>query len=117
MVGFDWRQGGPRGDFPTDLFRVRWTGSVNPPATGLYTFHTRSDDGVRLWLSGILVIDDWAARPVEENQVTVLLLSGIPVDVRLEYFEDIADASMSLSWSGPNIPRQLVPGRFLRPAP
>jgi hypothetical protein len=122
VIGFDWRSGGPELEglqpvFPEDQFQVRWTGTVTAPTTGLYTFYTRSDDGARLWLSGLLAIDDWVSHPVQENQVTVLLVGGIPVDLRLDYFEGGVDAAISLSWAGPNIPKQLVPGRYLRPAP
>jgi hypothetical protein len=45
---------------------VRWTGGVKARYSQLYTFHTNTDDGVRLWVNGQLLIDKWvnqAATP------------------------------------------------------
>jgi|GEM_PF-375894 len=46
-----------------DTFSVRWTGQIQAVATGVHTFHARADDGVRLWVRGQLLIDQWADRP------------------------------------------------------
>ena len=35
-------------------FAARWTGRIDPPASGTYRLTTVSDDGVRLWLDGKL---------------------------------------------------------------
>lgn len=47
-VNFDWGAGSPVAGVGADTFTVRWTGQVQPPANGTYTFTTASDDGVRL---------------------------------------------------------------------
>jgi len=41
---------------------VRWTGYYTPAETGLHTFQTRADDGVRLTVNGVLVQDVWWTR-------------------------------------------------------
>ena len=49
-------------------FAARWTGRVDPPASGTYRLTTVSDDGVRLWLDGKLLIDNWADHaPTEDH--------------------------------------------------
>ncbi len=42
-----------------DTFSVRWSGQVSPRYSQTYTFSTTSDDGVRLWVNGALLIDQW----------------------------------------------------------
>ena len=46
-----------------DDFQVRWTGQVNAPIAGQYNFRTHSDDGVRLFVDGSLIIDSWFDYP------------------------------------------------------
>src|SRR2546422_2552981 len=43
-----------------DQFSVRWTGKVEPKQSGEYAVHTISNDGVRLWVDGKLIVDNWA---------------------------------------------------------
>src|SRR5262249_41356394 len=58
-VDFDWGSGSPDASIGADTFSVRWTGQVQAPSSEIYTFTTTSDDGVRLWINGQLVIDNW----------------------------------------------------------
>ena len=51
-VDFDWGTGSPAAAIGADTFSVRWTGQVQAPFSGTYTFYTVSDDGVRLWVNG-----------------------------------------------------------------
>ncbi len=48
---------GPTG-IGANYFSVRWTGKVWPPASGDYTFYAAGDDGVRLWINGVLLINN-----------------------------------------------------------
>jgi hypothetical protein len=117
VVDFDWRGHAPGEDFPADDFQVRWTGQITPPSTGTYTFSVRSDDGVRLWLGTVLLIDNWTVHPAQVDTATVPLVAGVPYNLRLEYFEAGFDAVISLSWSGPGLPLQRVASHQLTPAP
>ena len=51
-VNFNWGGASPGDPIGVDAFSVRWTGSLTPPESGSYTFGTRTDDGVRLWVAG-----------------------------------------------------------------
>jgi hypothetical protein len=63
-VDFDWGTGAPPGTgLGADNFSVRWTGWVEAKASGVHSFVTNSDDGVRLWVNGALVIDNWTDHP------------------------------------------------------
>src|SRR5262245_52618675 len=58
-INFNWGTGSPASAIGSDTFSVRWTGRVSPRYSETYRFYTTSDDGVRLWVNGQLVIDNW----------------------------------------------------------
>ena len=112
-ISFRWDRGGPiddlisRGEFPADAigsdnFSVRWTGQLVPPVSGRYELSVGANDGFRLFVNGKQVIESWdlSAR-VTSKSVFVNLEAGKPVDVRLEYFEDIRDAEVRFGWRLP----------------
>ncbi len=101
-VNFDWGTGSPlAGTVNADNFSVRWVSSDVAPSTGTYTFQTVADDGVRLWVNGTQVINDWTQHPPTARTGTINLTAGGPLNIRLEYFEAGGGASVSLSWKRP----------------
>jgi parallel beta-helix repeat protein len=117
QVSFNWREGGPEQGFPVDQFSVRWTGRVRPRYSEVYTFITASDDGVRLWVDGQLLIDNWRHQPTESWSGTTRLplQAGRPYDLRLEYFEGGLTARAGLSWKSPRQVQEVLPGERLSP--
>ena len=75
QIDFDWGTGSPRSDIPADNFSVRWTNTF-PLDGGLYRFTTETDDGVRLYVDGKLVIDKWRLQPVTKYSAEVRLNKG-----------------------------------------
>jgi glucose/arabinose dehydrogenase len=114
-VDFRWENGSPDAALDINTFSVRWTGSVVPRYSETYTFHTQSNDGVRLWVDGKLLIDDWNVHATTENRGTVTLQAGRAHALRLEYFEQTGVALMRLHWSSPSQRKQLIPREQLRP--
>jgi PA14 domain/CotH kinase protein/Lamin Tail Domain/Chitobiase/beta-hexosaminidase C-terminal domain/Putative Ig domain/Divergent InlB B-repeat domain len=89
-----------------DGFSVRWSGQLRAPVSGEYTLRTRSDDGVRVWLGGNLVIDHWSAHSqTDRTAAAVTLAAGERIDIRVEYFDDRGDATMRLLWLPPGAPQ------------
>ena len=115
-VDFNWRGGRPAVGVPADGFSVRWEGEVQAPATGAFTFHLRSDDGARLWVDGRLVIDDWGPHGEHTARGVAPLAAGQRYPIVLEYREESGAALVRLLWSGPGVPRQVVPASSLFPA-
>ncbi len=111
-VDFLWGSGSPSSSVNVDGFSARWTGVVVPAAAGNYTFYVSSDDGVRLWVNGVLLIDEWVNRGTTENSASILLPAGQPADIRLEYFENTGDAEVRFSWSGPSLAKEIVPAGY-----
>jgi len=91
----NWGLGSPGPGVPKDHFSARWT----QPLTfrgGVYRFTTYTDDGVRLWVDGRLVIDSW--RPMRGYRSATVRLSEGTHDVRMEYYERTGAALARLTW-------------------
>ncbi|MFP2930737.1 PA14 domain-containing protein [Pyxidicoccus sp. 3LG] len=117
QVDFEWEYGRPAGTALSgdDNFSVRWTGSLTAPVTGLYTFTTSTDDGVRLWVGGQSVINNWNLQndfdPLSSG--TVSLTAGQSYALVMEYFEGPGLAHAQLFWEYPGQARVLVPASAL----
>jgi MSHA biogenesis protein MshQ len=101
-VDFNWRTGSPAAGIGADTFSIRWEGYVTAVEGGAYRFRTVSDDGVRLWVNGQLVIDDWSGDGRRSNTTGAInLAAGQTVSIRMEYFENTGRALASLQWRRP----------------
>jgi hypothetical protein len=100
----------------TDTFSARWTGHVVPEYSETYTFYTQSDDGVRLWVNGQPIINNWTPHKATEDSGTVALKAGEKYDLWLEYFQGTGGAQLQLAWSSPSQEKQVIPAsRFFYP--
>jgi hypothetical protein len=96
---------------------VRWLGTLTPQFTEHYTFHTVTDDGVRLYLNTNLLIDAWNEQPQSRDHVSVpmVLYAGLKYDFRMEMFDNAARAVAKLYWSSPSTPRTIIPRACFTP--
>ena len=115
-VNFDWGTSGPGafGIGPYN-FSARWTGTVEAPVTGTYTFTTKSDDGVRLSVNGATVISDWTDHAPTVDSGTVSLTAGQKVPITMDYYQNGGGAVAKLSWSYPGTAQQVIPQTRLYP--
>ncbi|HTX18097.1 MAG TPA: glycoside hydrolase family 3 C-terminal domain-containing protein [Bacteroidota bacterium] len=100
-VDFDWGFGSPAPGIGVDSFSVRWTGTLTPTESGLFEISTATDDGVRLYINGKLVIDDWGIHAVEARSVECQMEAGKAYEIRMEYFEHTAGAVARLGLVSP----------------
>ena len=98
VINYNWGTGGPGNGIPNDNFSVRWTGRFTFLA-GSQTFTTRSDDGVRLWVDSVLVVDFWTDHGPTTRTGTRTMTAG-DHDVRVEYYEKTVGALIEVSWTG-----------------
>ncbi|HZY43785.1 MAG TPA: PA14 domain-containing protein, partial [Anaerolineae bacterium] len=82
-VNFDWNVGSPFMFIPADYFSARWTRSLLFAAK-TYRFTVRADDGVRLWIDGSLIIEEWHSAAPSAYARDVTLGAGWHA-IRLEY--------------------------------
>jgi nitrous oxidase accessory protein NosD len=73
----------PLPNLPRENFALEASGSVGL-APGEYTLRTLSDDGVRVWVDGALVIDDWKPH---ETALDFATLNGGHHDLRVQYYQ------------------------------
>ena len=113
-MNFDWGTGAPASGVTADNFSVRWTGRVEAPVTGNYRFTTVSSDGIRLWVNGQLVINNWTDHNTTTNtSATIALTAGVRYTITLEYYERTGSAVARLQWSYPNQATQAIPASRL----
>jgi hypothetical protein len=58
-INFNWSSTPPSPSIGLTNYVVRWTGAVQPQFNETYTFYTTTDDGVRLWVNGQLLVNEW----------------------------------------------------------
>jgi hypothetical protein len=108
-VNFDWGSGNPGSPINSDNFSVKWSGQIQPSYSENYTFKTRSDDGIRLWINGTRIINNWTDHSVTSNTGTINLTAGVKYNIVLEYYENGGSAVAQLYWSSRSQEEQIVP--------
>jgi PA14 domain len=115
-VDFDWGVGSPDPTIAADTFSIRWTGWVKAAVTGTYTFTTNSDDGVRLWVNGQLLVDKWILQgATKHHSVGIQLEADHKYALKLEYFENGGAAVIQLLWTPPSQVEGIIPTAHLYP--
>ena len=112
-VNFDWGTGRPDSRVGVDNFSVRWSGQIEARFSELYTFNTRSDDGVRLFINGQLIIDQFTDQAATNHTGQIFLEAGVLYDIRMEYYEATGEAEARLRWSSASQDFQVVPRSLL----
>jgi len=101
-IDFDWGTGAPGTGVTADNFSARWSGRLIVPVSGTYRFQTESDDGVRLTVNGVRLIDNWTDHaPTLDTGAGINLVAGTQVDIVAEYYERGGGALMRLRWMMP----------------
>lgn len=95
-IDFDWKTGAPAPGVPADRFSVRWTRTATF-TEGLYLFRAMVDDGVRVYVDGMLLIDDWKDGGRRELTADRQLAAGSHT-LRVEYYERGGTAVIRFGW-------------------
>ena len=108
-MDFDFGVDAPVVGVDKDEFTIRWTGQIRADYTQAYTFSLLADNGVRLWVNNVLLIDKWLDAAAEYTAAPINLTAGARYDIKLEYFEKYGGAEVHLTWTGASTPKQVVP--------
>jgi hypothetical protein len=108
--------------YPASCVSVRWTGQFLIDTTGIWTLTARIDDGVRLWVDGVLRLNDWGQNSQHDVSWSGSLSAGWHF-IRFDYHNnngagcgsDDRYAVAKLLWAGPSVSQSIVPSDHLRP--
>jgi YVTN family beta-propeller protein len=100
-VNFSW-PASPGAGVNADNFSARWTGFIEASATGNFRFQTRSNAGVRLWINGNLVVDNWTAHATADNVTgDIAMTKNQRYSVTLEMYDTTSSAVAKFFWMRP----------------
>ncbi len=95
-IDFDWKEGSPfPGQIDKNFFSVRWTRNVYFEG-GTYRFWAWVDDGVRLYVDDIVVVNEWHDQSGKFFG-DATLAPGTHA-VKVEYYENAYTAMISVWW-------------------
>ncbi|HVV72012.1 MAG TPA: chitobiase/beta-hexosaminidase C-terminal domain-containing protein, partial [Verrucomicrobiae bacterium] len=115
VINFNWGNGAPDPKIGADHFTVRWSGSVEPQFNEPYTFYATTDDGVRLYVNGQQIINQWVDQSPTESRGTLALKAQQRYNIEMDYYENGGGAVASLSWSSPSTLKTNIPTSQLYP--
>ena len=91
-----------------DFIFIRFTGFVQIPADGIYTFYAESDDGSQFYIGDDLLIENGGEHPPLEKSETLPLKAG-KHKFRFDYYQGTGGGCVYFRWAGPGFDRQIVP--------
>lgn len=97
QLDYNWGRGSPSSVVPVDIFSARWVGTFNF-AGGDYRFNAISDDGIRVYIDGILVLDRWLNGYQGDVTNTFRNLGAGNHQIVVEYYEAHGDALVRVWW-------------------
>lgn len=84
-LSYNWGYGSPAPAVFADNFSARWTRTFSM-AGGTYRVTARADDGVRVYIDGVLVLDAWQVQAATTHVVDVIIAGGNRT-FTVEFFE------------------------------
>jgi len=114
-VNFSWEAQAPMPRLNNGDFSVLWFGEVEAPVAGDYSFFISTEEGGRLFLKNQHMIERWGKQEAADTSMTLSLKAGEHVAVRMEYFHSTGKGKAKLSWSGPGLPKGIIPADRLYP--
>ncbi len=96
----------------SENYVMRFTGFIDIPADGAYTFYTHSDDGSLLFIDEKEVVNNDGLHASEEKSGKVPLKAG-KHSLRVDYSQGNAGFLLEVTWEGPGFTKQPIPGTAL----
>jgi hypothetical protein len=122
---FHWQPGERVGPgIEQKAFSVRWTGKLYAPVEGIYNFIINTDNGVRLWVDGRLLISSWDVYTLATFKKEIKLAGDRYYDLKIEYNNYMGPAIFRLAWESPvegtatsglphYTPEDVIPAKYL----
>jgi len=91
-----------------DDFGISFTGYLDVPVTGAYTFYTWSDDGVRIWIGNERIINDDTVHASTSYLGTIALAAG-KHPITVGYFDHLGGDILRVAWWTPGYAKEEIP--------
>jgi len=88
-----------------EQYGFRYSGRINVPADGNYTFYIGSDDGSQLFINGSRLINNDGLHGYRERSGLLFLTAGVH-DLVATMFERYGGDNLTVKWTGPGIAKQ-----------
>jgi len=100
-----------------DLYYVlKFSGFIEIPTEGIYTFGTNSNDGSRLFIDDTLVVDNDGPHSMRPLTGIIPLKAGLH-PIQVDYYNSGGSWGLEVTWQGPDIEQQAIPDAVLRRKP
>jgi hypothetical protein len=114
-VDFNWALGQPGPGVPSDNFSARWTRTQSFEAAA-YRFSALADDGIRVYVDGVLQIDQWHTSDGSQTYTKDLLMTAGNHTLEVRYYEGQYGAKVKLTWAKLGTPTATSTATFTRTA-
>jgi len=82
-----------------DSYSVRWTGILNPSETGNLEIGLQGDDGYRLYINNVLLIDNWKKQTFQLLTKEYYFETGNEYNIKVEFYETVGNVRLKLVWN------------------
>jgi hypothetical protein len=97
-LNYNWGYGSPDSTVVVDNFSARWTRYLYMEQAGTYRFTVTSDDGVRVFVDDVKIIDGWWDHAAQTFTADRTLSAGHHL-ARVEFYERGGVAVCQFSWT------------------
>lgn len=122
VIEFNLSEGTPAYNITADQFSARWEGYIRPRYTETYTFVVHHDNGIRLWVNGVLLMDIWQddglgpwTTTTPDLSTTIALTADQFYTIRVDWNEGGGPGEIRLAWQSASETREVVPQERLYP--
>ncbi len=116
-VNFKWGNGIPIRLVDEDEFSVRWEGHILPDYSETYDIRLEAEDGARLWIDDVLLIDTWDLDGYSNTTTQLALQAGQFKKIKIEMVANTGRADIRLFWTSPSLIEEIIPEQNLFYAP
>jgi len=125
LIDFNWVRNSPGYLIVEDHFTATWTGFISSDFSEEYTFSAQVDDGMKLCINEQLVLDLWKPRTEGAGSEAMRndlsksasgkfkFVKGRKYPVKIEFYETIQNAHVSLFWKSKSQSREVIPQKNL----
>ncbi len=90
--------GTPRSGVTADYYVARFTKTFNSTTACNISLQRGSDDGVRIKVNGVIVLEDWDAYAIRTTSVNNIPIVAGSNTIVFEYYEQTGQSGYSLEW-------------------